>query len=300
MKVGIIGYGRRALYFIEQAKKKKDDIIVFSQHHPIQMNDELTIFSGMSDLCNQKLDAAIITSADSQHFEQAAALIKQRIPVLIEKPAATSVTLVKSLTEIAHKYKTPVYVGYNYRTCPIYQQVKNMRVDINDVVNINCFILADIFDNLTQTDRLFFNVGCHYIDAINHIFDYPVWHVCNSVMCKKRNRDKSGQINVLLNNDVPLNISFNFQALCFPEVFESSIFIQTKTNTIILTRNGLKIIEGHKIKECNNAQTPIYEEFCKNIELRKNSCLCTLEEDMVNLQIIECIYNNTRYIGGEK
>lgn len=300
MKVGIVGYGRRAHYFIEQAIKQKDDIILFSQHLLEQQSPEFVICSDMSIFINKKLDIAIITSADIQHFEQAITLIKYRIPVLIEKPATTSSILVKTLLKAASKYNIPVYVGYNYRVCPIYKQVKDMQLKMKDVININCLIVNNVFDNITQTNQLFLNIGCHYIDAINQIFDYPNWHICNSVICKKQNRDKYGQINVLLNDCVPLNISFNFQAECFPEIFESSIFIQTHTNTIILTRNGLKVIKGFKIKEYYDAQTPIYEEFCKNIEISKNSCLCTLEEELVNLQIIENIYNNVNYIGEEK
>lgn len=297
MKVGIVGYGRRANYFIEHAIKQKDDIILFSRHLAKQQSSEFVVYSDMSIFINQKPDIAIITSADVQHFDQAITLIKHRIPVLIEKPAATSSILVKKLSDAANKYNTPTYVGYNYRTCPIYQQVKDIQLKLKDVVNINCFIVSNIFDSLTQTNNLFLNIGCHYIDAINQIFGYPNWHICNSSIYKKQNRDKYGQINVLLNDCVPLNISFNFQAECFPEIFESSIFIQTHTNTIILTRNGLKIIKGHKIKEYTDSQTPIYEEFRKNIEIDKNSHLCTLEEETVNLQIIENIYNNINYIG---
>lgn len=297
MKVGIVGYGRRACYFIEQAIKQKDDIILLSQHFSAQQYTEFKICSDISDFINQKPDIAIITSADSQHYEQALALIKEQIPLLIEKPSATLSEQVETLSTMVQKYKTPVYVGYNYRTCPIYQQVRKMNLDLTDIIKVDCYIVADIFQSLTQTDKLFLNVGCHYIDAINQIFNYPRWYIWNSIMRKEHNREKAGQISILLNNSVPLSISFNFQANYFPEIFESSIFIQTKNNTIVLTRNSLKIIEGKKIKEYYESQTPIYKVFLQNIKNGKNNYLCTLTEDMINLQIIESIYSTTTFIG---
>ena len=297
MKVGIVGYGRRAHYFIEQAIKQKDNIILLSNHFLARQHTEFTVCSGMSDFIGQKPDIGIITSADSQHFEQALVLIKNQIPLLIEKPSSASSEQIEILSAMAQKYKTPVYVGYNYRACPIYQQVKEMQLDLAEVIKVDCYIAADVFKSLTQTDKLFLNVGCHYVDAINQIFNYPSWHICNSIMRKENNREKAGQVSILLNNFVPLSISFNFQAECFPEIFESSIFIQTARNTLVLTRNSLKIIEGKKVKEYNEAQSPIYKAFLQNIKSGKNNYLCTLTEDMLNIQIIENIYGVTTYTG---
>ena len=297
MKVGIVGYGRRASYFIEQAIKQGDSLVLYSQHFSEKRNTKYAIYSDITDFIGQKPDIAIITSADSQHFAQALALIKEQVPLLIEKPSATSSEEIKTLSAMAQKYKTQVYVGYNYRTCPIYQQVKEMKFDLADIIKVDCYIVTDVFKSLTQTDKLFLNVGCHYIDAINQIFNYPSWSVCNSIMRKEHNREKAGQMSVLLNDSIPLSINFNFQAKCFPEIFESAIFIQTKNNTVVLTRNSLKIIQSRQIKEYYDAQTPIYEEFLQNIKNRKNNHLCTLAEDMINIQIIENIYGATTYIG---
>ena len=100
----------------------------------------------------QKPDIAIITSPDSQHYEQALVLLKEQIPLLIEKPSAVSSAQVATLSTMAQKYKTPVYVGYNYRTCPIHQQVKEIQLDLADIIKVDCFIVADVFKSLTQTD----------------------------------------------------------------------------------------------------------------------------------------------------
>jgi predicted dehydrogenase len=65
-------------------------------------------------------DGILITTSFTENFKVAKKLIKYKIPILLEKPPATSYKDAKELEILSKKYKTPVMIGLNRRFYSIY------------------------------------------------------------------------------------------------------------------------------------------------------------------------------------
>lgn len=75
-----------------------------------------------------KVDAVTIAAPTVHHAELARVFIKNRIPVLIEKPLAANARQGRKIVSLAKQYDTVVAVGHSERCNPVVQAMK--RVDI--------------------------------------------------------------------------------------------------------------------------------------------------------------------------
>ena len=75
-----------------------------------------------------KVDAVTIATPTTTHLQLAKVFLKQRIPVLIEKPLAASVREGRKIVSLANKYDTVVAVGHSERCNPVVQAIKRLDV----------------------------------------------------------------------------------------------------------------------------------------------------------------------------
>ncbi|OXE29927.1 oxidoreductase, partial [Vibrio parahaemolyticus] len=66
------------------------------------------------------VDAVMIHAATHVHFQIAEYFLKQSIPTFVDKPLADSAQQVEQLYEIAAIANQPLYVGFNRRHIPLY------------------------------------------------------------------------------------------------------------------------------------------------------------------------------------
>lgn len=59
------------------------------------------------------IDAAIISSPNEVHFDQAVACVSRRVPILVEKPITDTLARARTLAEMAEKAGVPVLVGHH-------------------------------------------------------------------------------------------------------------------------------------------------------------------------------------------
>ena len=84
------------------------------------------VFFNLEDALNSKPDACIISSPASCHLEQALALGRLRVPILIEKPLGTSEESLSSWQELIELNKhIPIFIGYVLRADPCSLFLKN-------------------------------------------------------------------------------------------------------------------------------------------------------------------------------
>nr|WP_086938672.1 Gfo/Idh/MocA family oxidoreductase [Thaumasiovibrio occultus] len=69
-----------------------------------------------------KPDAVMIHSATAVHYEMAAFFLSQGVPTFVDKPLASTAQQVETLYEQATKAQLPLYVGFNRRHIPLYNQ----------------------------------------------------------------------------------------------------------------------------------------------------------------------------------
>lgn len=129
IKIGIIGLG-------DIAQKAYLPIITqLSQVEPIfctrssavleqlaQQHRVLKTCTDYRELPTLGVDAVMIHAATSVHKQIASYFLKLGVPTFVDKPLADSAADVLELYEIAGKHNTPLYVGFNRRHIPLYNE----------------------------------------------------------------------------------------------------------------------------------------------------------------------------------
>ncbi|EGQ9843171.1 Gfo/Idh/MocA family oxidoreductase [Vibrio cholerae] len=74
------------------------------------------------DVLQYGVDAVMIHAATDVHSTLAAFFLRLGIPTFVDKPLAASAQECETLYELAEKYRQPLYVGFNRRHIPLYNQ----------------------------------------------------------------------------------------------------------------------------------------------------------------------------------
>jgi len=76
-----------------------------------------------------KVDAVTIATPTTTHLELAKLFLRNRIPVLVEKPLASSVREGRKIVSWARRYDTVVAVGHSERCNPVAQALKRLDIE---------------------------------------------------------------------------------------------------------------------------------------------------------------------------
>jgi len=76
-----------------------------------------------------KVDAVTIATPTTTHLELAKPFLRNRVPVLIEKPLAASVREGRKIVSLARRYDTVVAVGHSERCNPVVQALKRLNIE---------------------------------------------------------------------------------------------------------------------------------------------------------------------------
>jgi len=76
-----------------------------------------------------KVDAVTISTPTVTHMKLARIFLRHRIPVLIEKPLASSVREGRKIVSLARRYDTVVAVGHSERCNPVVQAMKRLQIE---------------------------------------------------------------------------------------------------------------------------------------------------------------------------
>jgi len=76
-----------------------------------------------------KVDAVTIATPTTTHLELAKLFLRNRVPVLIEKPLAASVREGRKIVSLARRYDTVVAVGHSERCNPVVQALKRLNIE---------------------------------------------------------------------------------------------------------------------------------------------------------------------------
>ncbi|MEH6453274.1 MAG: Gfo/Idh/MocA family oxidoreductase, partial [Psychromonas sp.] len=80
------------------------------------------VYQDYRDLIKAKIDAVMIHSSTASHPEIAAFFLQHGIPTFVDKPLADNSATCEKLYEIAEKHQQPLYIGFNRRFIPLYNQ----------------------------------------------------------------------------------------------------------------------------------------------------------------------------------
>ncbi|WP_047042418.1 Gfo/Idh/MocA family protein [Vibrio mexicanus] len=129
MKIGIIGLGDIAQKaYLPVITQKTGIELVFCTRQPetvkrlsqqYRINEYCTQYQ---DLLKHSVDAVMIHAATAVHHEIAQFFLSHNIPTFVDKPLADSAAQCEELYDIADKHQQPLYVGFNRRHIPLYNQ----------------------------------------------------------------------------------------------------------------------------------------------------------------------------------
>ncbi len=132
MKIGIIGLGDIAQKaYLPVITQRPDLELVFCTRNPAlvtQLAQRYRISENCTDyreLLGYNVDAVMIHAATSAHPQIAQFFLEHGIPTFVDKPLADSARACEMLYELAEKHRQPLYVGFNRRHIPLYNQHLN-------------------------------------------------------------------------------------------------------------------------------------------------------------------------------
>lgn len=125
----------------------------------------------------RKIDLAVVASPPDQHAVQCINLLELGIPVLCEKPIATSSAQAKDMIRTADKYKIILAAGLVRRFFPAVQTIKHI-LSVNllgEIKSFNCYE-GNIFRwPIKSHDYFHKNKGGVLIDIGVHVLDLILW-----------------------------------------------------------------------------------------------------------------------------
>ena len=117
---------------IEAIKKSKKAIL----HSIVDINSNVEIvskkyksklFRRIEDLLkSNKPDGVIVATPNQLHEKHSNFFLKNKIPVLLEKPISHEISSAKKIVNFSKKYKTPLLIGFHRRHNQIISKVKNI------------------------------------------------------------------------------------------------------------------------------------------------------------------------------
>ncbi|EGR0287057.1 Gfo/Idh/MocA family oxidoreductase [Vibrio cholerae] len=129
MKIAMIGLGDIAQKAYLPVLAQWPDIeLVLCTRSPIVLKTLATRYrvsatcTDYRDVLQHGVDAVMIHAATDVHSTLAAFFLRLGIPTFVDKPLAASAQECEILYELAEKYHQPLYVGFNRRHIPLYNQ----------------------------------------------------------------------------------------------------------------------------------------------------------------------------------
>ena len=141
INISIIGTGLMGLQHIKAiAKSHKANlhsIVDISKNaNSLSKKYKVTLYSNVEELLKSKnLDAVIVATPNQLHETHTVSFLKNKIPVLLEKPISDNIKSANKIINSSKKNKTPLLIGYHRRHNLIVSKVKNI-IDSGKLGNI--------------------------------------------------------------------------------------------------------------------------------------------------------------------
>ena len=132
INISIVGTGLMGLQHINAIQKSNKanlhSIVDISNNAKnLSKKYKIPLYSNVLELLNsKKLDAVIVATPNQLHEKHTVSFLKNKIPVLLEKPISDKIQSAKKIMSSAYKNKTPLLIGYHRRHNSIVSKVKDV------------------------------------------------------------------------------------------------------------------------------------------------------------------------------
>lgn len=167
LKAAIIGVGKLGKIHLRIYNEIKDiSKIYLADTSPSVLNEynDYTFFDDYRKL-KGKVDLVSISTPTSTHFEIAQFFLKNKIPVLVEKPLTQNLKEAQKLINLAKENKTLIFVGHVERYNNAYLAIRKI---IKDPLFIECHRLSP-FPNRSLDISVVLDLMIHDLDIILYL-----------------------------------------------------------------------------------------------------------------------------------
>ena len=169
-----------------------------------------------------KVDAVTISAPTTAHHELATLFIKNGVPVLIEKPLASSVQQGREIVELAKANDVIVAVGHSERCNPVVQAMKRLHIE-------PMFIEAN---RVSPYPFRSMDIGV-VLDVMIHDIDI-ILSLANS---KVKRVDAAG-VNVIADEEDVCNARIFFENGCIANITASRLALKTERKVRVFSRQA--------------------------------------------------------------
>ncbi len=185
INVGLIGYGYWGFNLLRNIVESQNSEKVFvcdMREEKLTLARNIYSTVGRTNnwrelISNAEVDAIVIATPTSSHFEIAKAALENGKHVLVEKPLVTSTRQVKELMAIAEAKKLTLMVDHTF----LYNDVvRKMKTYVNEgqIGNINYIDSTRLNLGIYQKDiNVLWDLACHDISIVNYIVEEKPSHV---------------------------------------------------------------------------------------------------------------------------
>lgn len=117
------------------------------------------------------IDAVVISSTTSTHYEIAEKFLARRIPVLVEKPISTEKNEIMKLINFALDQDTTLRCGLIEIYNPIFNYIKELNLD--DIISIHIYRHSQPAPSQRKLDNVLFDLTLHDISVLGYLFENP-------------------------------------------------------------------------------------------------------------------------------
>ena len=182
IKYGLLGAGMMGQEHINNVSLLKDaSITAFVEPDPAMrdtaqcMLPDAKCLSSLKALLQEEIDALIIATPNYQHMDQLLEVMSTKhLPILIEKPIATSLEQVNKLKNAAKHYTAPIWVAMEYRYMP---PIMYLREQLAQGITGSVSMLSirehrfPFLEKVENWNRFNDNTGGTLVEKCCHFFD---------------------------------------------------------------------------------------------------------------------------------
>lgn len=246
MRAGVIGIGKLGsihLRIYKEIKKIKEIYLVDTD------KSKLSCHPGMPNFCDYrrlkgKVDFVTIATPTSSHFEIAEFFLKNRIPVLVEKPITQNLKQAEKLLAIAKEKKILLFVGHVERYNNAYLAVKKIT---KNPLFIECHRLS-LYPNRSLDVSVVLDLMIHDLDIILYLLK------------DKIKRVEAKGVKVLSPSQDIANARITFQKGCVANITSSRISAKKERKIRIFMPNCYVSLDYA------NQQVEIYKKLKNRIK----------------------------------
>lgn len=208
LRAGIIGLGKLGSIHLRIYRELKDitNIHLVDTNKGVLAKYNLPYSTHYKEI-KDKVDIVSIATPTSSHFEIASFFLKNKIPVLVEKPITKNLREAKKLIKIAKKNKTLIFVGHVERYNSAYLKVKE---SIKDPLFIECHRLSP-YPNRSLDVSVVLDLMIHDLDIILDLAESKIKKI------------EAKGVKVLSETEDIVNCRINFSQGCVANVTSSRI-----------------------------------------------------------------------------